>query len=67
MGAGRPLLKEALPFLPPGVLLLSETGPDGLARPGGGGGGETPVSSLQDDHAYEEVIVRSMQADSRAH
>ncbi len=35
---GMPLLKEALPLLPPVVLLLSETGPDGLARPGGGGG-----------------------------
>jgi len=33
-----PLLKEALPLLPAVVLLLSEAVPDGLARPGGGGG-----------------------------
>ncbi len=38
LGVGMPLLKEALPLLPPVVLLLSETGPDSLARPGGGGG-----------------------------
>ena len=56
-GVGMPLLKEALPFLPPVVLLLGETGPDGLARPDGAGGGQTPVSSLQDQHTYETVVI----------
>jgi hypothetical protein len=51
-----PLLGEAWPSVLPMVLLLDEALPDGLARPGGGGGGQTPVSNLQDHHTNERVV-----------
>ena len=51
-----PLLKEALPLLLPLVLLLSETGPDGLARPGGVGG-VRPLSAACRTTTHTQMCV----------